>query len=234
MLFTMTVIGKNDGNGPNLPESCSVEEDVKILKYIISHRAYNSLGGCKLWQDMVAKTLPDRTWHGLKERFRRRIANRLSSYLNYGIPGDKLKRLGQHFDSVKVIRKDRPTEGRRPYSREEDKVILNFIVKHKRQDPIGGKLIRVIMAENVKELRGRSWLSFKERFRRNILKNIFSYSLPEEDIKKFSNAKQHTMHRKEESDSSDNSESESRERLLRHSSDPVNTEGQPSTSGYSL
>ena len=36
----------------------SVKEDIKIIKYIIDHRAYGLVGGVTLWQDMVNNCLP--------------------------------------------------------------------------------------------------------------------------------------------------------------------------------
>ena len=73
---------------------------------------------------------------------------------------------------------------RRSYSKEEDVIILNFIIKNKRfADIRGNELWKVIEARNL--LDGRSWQSMKERFRKVILPKISQYDLDQAIASKF-------------------------------------------------
>ena len=50
----------------------------QIVRYIVETRRYGDVGGNSLWQTMAARgVVPDRTYHSLKERFRKVIESRL-------------------------------------------------------------------------------------------------------------------------------------------------------------
>lgn len=58
-----------------------VEEDRKILKYIIRTNRYAEIKGKRLWQDMEDDNVnPSRPWQSLKERFRKTIVPKLPIY----------------------------------------------------------------------------------------------------------------------------------------------------------
>ena len=57
------------------------EEEIKILDFIIQHRAFSQVKGNTLWKVMEAtQVLPDRTPQSMKERFRRYILPKLDKY----------------------------------------------------------------------------------------------------------------------------------------------------------
>ena len=57
------------------------DEEIKIIDFIIKHRAFSQVKGNTLWKLMEAtQVLPDRTPQSMKERFRRYILPRLEKY----------------------------------------------------------------------------------------------------------------------------------------------------------
>ncbi|XP_064090364.1 ras guanine nucleotide exchange factor Y-like isoform X2 [Macrobrachium nipponense] len=178
---------KFNGKRSNKPYTSS--EDVKILRYIIKYKGYDKLGGNIFWKDMEAsETIPGRSWHSLKERYRKRIIHHLPIFLHYGINENHLKRLssetGERKDHGNQSKNDSNSR-KRPYTRDEDYLILKFISENKRHSQIGGKLMWVLMSECIEGLQGRTWLSLKERFRRTIMKNLGSYQISDEEKRKF-------------------------------------------------
>ncbi|XP_068218756.1 uro-adherence factor A-like [Palaemon carinicauda] len=185
--------GKLKHNGTRKPYSKN--EDVQILKYIIKHKGYDQLGGNLLWQDMeTSKTIPGRSWHSLKERFRKRIVHCLPKYVKYGFNQSHLRRLSSRVGEIETDRgnqlKTEPTGRKKSYTRVEDYMILKFINETKRHSQIGGKLMWVLMSETVEGLQGRTWMSLKERFRRTILKNLQTYKISDEDRRKLKKSEQ--------------------------------------------
>merc|ERR1719187_2899073 len=68
----------------------TVEEDEMIVRYIVDTEGYGDVGGTKFWQRMEeGKIVPGRTWHGLKERFRKSIVNRIK---NFGLSPEVVKK----------------------------------------------------------------------------------------------------------------------------------------------
>jgi len=58
-----------------------------------------------------------------------------------------------------------------PYNEHEDLLIINHILDNRRQNDVGGNVLWKAM-ERRKVLKGRSWQSMKERYRKVILKKI--------------------------------------------------------------
>ncbi|XP_066973721.1 serine-rich adhesin for platelets-like isoform X2 [Macrobrachium rosenbergii] len=197
----------------NMPYTSS--EDVKILKYIIKYKGYDKLGGNVFWKDMEAsKTVPGRSWHSLKERYRKRIVHHLPIFLHYGINENHLRRLSSGAGEIDhgSQSKDDSNIRKRPYTRDEDYLILKFISENKRHSQIGGKLMWVLMSESIEGLQGRTWLSLKERFRRTIMKNLGSYKISDEEKRKFKKSEERRapgikLYFKEEKTSSSEDES---------------------------
>jgi len=56
-------------------------DDRKILNFIIENKRYKDVGGRSMWLEMEkSKLLPDRTFHSLKERYRKIIIRNIQSY----------------------------------------------------------------------------------------------------------------------------------------------------------
>ena len=57
------------------------DEDMKILNFIIENKRFNDLGGNDVWKVMQdRKILDGRSWHSMKERFRKVILKNIDSY----------------------------------------------------------------------------------------------------------------------------------------------------------
>jgi hypothetical protein len=70
--------------------------------------------------------------------------------------------------------------GRKPYTKDEEEAILNFIVTKKRFSEIGGNELWKYM-EQKEVLKDRTWQSMKERFRKKILPNLDYFDLSDAD-----------------------------------------------------
>ena len=56
-------------------------DDVKIIEFIIKNKRFHEVGGNALWDTMEKRgDLPGRSWHSLKERFRKVIIKKIGSY----------------------------------------------------------------------------------------------------------------------------------------------------------
>ena len=73
---------------------------------------------------------------------------------------------------------------RKPYRKDEDKQILEWILKNQSFNLLGGKTIWKIMEPKVCNNQ-RPWESLQERFNKSILPNIESYNMPSKIVKKF-------------------------------------------------
>ncbi|XP_063611599.1 uncharacterized protein LOC134785238 isoform X2 [Penaeus indicus] len=173
------------GNGVKMPYTH--EEDVEILMYIDDHHSHSQVGGRELWQKMEGQgVLPNRSWHSLKERYRKRIVPNLNIYQRYGLSKTMLQRFKKHSQPADDSPRAKASEiYRQPYSHEEDLCILNFIIKNKRHSEVGGKSLWTLMASCEAGLKGRTWLSLKERYRMSIVRHLHSFNLSDDEILKF-------------------------------------------------
>lgn len=185
--LTRRVAKISTGNG--IKTAYTHEEDVKILRYIDDNSKHNLVGGRELWQKMEREgILPNRSWHSLKERYRKRIVPNLHIYQRYGLHKTMLERFKSKGDlqPMEELRRAKASETyRQPYSHMEDLRILNFIIRNKRHSEVGGKSLWTLMATCEGGLKGRSWLSLKERFRMSIVKHLHSFNLSDDEILKF-------------------------------------------------
>ncbi|KAF2365159.1 Rap1 Myb domain [Trinorchestia longiramus] len=71
----------------------------------------------------------------------------------------------------------------RKFTRTEDMLILDFILKNRRHKEVGAKRMWEDMVRVMTGLNHRSWHSVKERYRKIIVKNITQYDIPEKERK---------------------------------------------------
>ncbi|XP_071544136.1 uncharacterized protein [Panulirus ornatus] len=170
-------------------ESYSLYEDLEILNFITRHHAYDRVKGRELWQEMErCEVLPKRSWHSMKERYRKRIIPRLHTYLQFGLSRDTIRLIQSHapsqFEEASPRTKGNESS-RRPYTHVEDELIVKFIAKNRRYSEVGGKTLWVVMTSSVPGLKKRTWLSLKERFRKNIVKHLDDFSLTNDEVENF-------------------------------------------------
>ncbi|XP_046394422.1 telomeric repeat-binding factor 2-interacting protein 1-like isoform X2 [Ischnura elegans] len=72
----------------------------------------------------------------------------------------------------------------RPYSDNEKKLIIDWIMRNKCYSAVGGNSIWIQM-ESEEVLEGRSWQSMKEHFRKQIMPSIKKFGLSEKHVKCF-------------------------------------------------
>ncbi|KAL3278604.1 hypothetical protein HHI36_016146 [Cryptolaemus montrouzieri] len=77
----------------------TVEEEMKILEYIIRTKGHNRVRGLTMWKELSRDELPDRTYQSLHERFRRHIVNNLPSE-TYDIPTKEQQKIKKIFDEL--------------------------------------------------------------------------------------------------------------------------------------
>merc|ERR1719203_3207 len=59
----------------------TVNEDLKIVKFIVETKRYDETGGNSLWKTMEErKVVPNRSWSSLKERFRKVIMGNIDQF----------------------------------------------------------------------------------------------------------------------------------------------------------
>ncbi|KAK4324359.1 hypothetical protein Pmani_004986 [Petrolisthes manimaculis] len=169
----------------------TIQEDLNILEYIEKNRAFHRVGGREMWQEMEnSSTFNHRTWHSLKERFRKRIMSRLHTYLQFGLEQESLDKFIKRIN----IKPEEPLQRavefvtyRQPYSHVEDSRIVAFIKSTKRYSEVSGKSMWQLMALSEPVLKGRTWLSLKERFRKSILPRIDTFSVTRVEVDHFEN-----------------------------------------------
>ncbi|KAI9555843.1 hypothetical protein GHT06_018360 [Daphnia sinensis] len=176
----------------------TVETDKCILKYIITHKRYTEVSGMKLWMDMQKHIFKQRGWKAIKKRFHDVILKDLESK-EYSLDKNVIRKFrgknlssssdqnissdedDLHPPSYPKTRKSAP----RPYTLKEDKLIINYIVKHERFEEIRGKSLWVDIQNKVLREYDRSWESARNRFLRTLFKNLTRYDLDPEIISKF-------------------------------------------------
>ena len=155
-------------------------EEETIVKYFLRKGGYSAKGGNTFWKQMEEDWVcPGRTWHSLKERFEKHIDPKLHQF---GVSRQQL------LDRDRELNKSKFSDSKkamRNYSRQEDLKIIQFICDNKRFADVKGNEVWKLMEER-KVVDGRSWQSLKERYKKNILKNIKNYSLESEVIAMFS------------------------------------------------
>ena len=119
---------------------------------------------------------PDRSWQSMKERFNKKI---LTNLARFKVTRTKLIKADE--DKAKALTgvsgkgvTEQTGSSRRPYSRSDDKAILNHLVNNQEYARVGGRQLWVEM-EGLGVVSGRSWQSLKEHFRRSIMPNIRSF-----------------------------------------------------------
>ena len=159
-------------------------EDEQILDYIIKHQRYAWVGGTRLWQKMEEEELLEgRSWSSMMHRFRNHIMDNLGSY--------HLTEELQNSLREKTMILDEEGKGeagqmvpKHRYTATEDKVILDYIISHNQYHGVrGGKLWKEM--EKQKVLGGRSWQGMKLRFHGDIMKDLESYNLTNDQIASF-------------------------------------------------
>ena len=122
----------------------------------------------------------------MRERFDKNIEKNLKKF---GVSKPQLEKVDRNMEVSNMEGRERKkARGFRKnanyYSREEDLNILKFIAENKRFDDVRGNEVWQVMEER-KVVKGRSWQSMKERFRKVISGRIKSYGLSNEIVRGF-------------------------------------------------
>jgi len=152
-------------------EPYSIVEDSAIVKWFLKQGGIRLKGGTEVWKKMEAtkEICPGRSWYSLKERFEKHISKNLNTF---GLTRDDLLRVDEYMKNCKQGFRNNSNL----YTKNEDLLIIKFINDNKRfQDVKGNDLWKTMEQRNV--LEDRSWQSMKERYRKTIQPNLFSYNL---------------------------------------------------------
>ncbi|KAB7498798.1 hypothetical protein Anas_02683 [Armadillidium nasatum] len=180
-------------------------EDKLILDYIYKHNLIRSVKGKTMWVDLENKKLLPGIgrWHSLKERFRKRILPRLHKYnIN--------ERVIEKFERFQTSAE---TETKPPlkYSKQEDFLILEFIIKFRRyKENIAPNIERYKISDEAIE---RFTKALKKKRRPA---NFKKYQIPRKSRTKKSSSRQNTTSKLNYTSLSDDSSSA-------QSSQPSNT-----------
>ena len=155
-------------------------EDEAIVNYFLKNGGYSVRGGNSIWRKMEEEWIcPGRTWHSLRERFEKYIEINLKLY---GTSISDLLQVDNQNNISKGVRGTR--KNCNYYSKDEDMKIIQFIIDNKRFDDVkGNELWKVLEERNV--LKGRTWQSMKERFRKVIVNKLSQYKINSSDRKQF-------------------------------------------------
>ena len=118
----------------------------------------------------------------LRQQFHRHIAGRLAEY---GVTEEQLKDGDTIHGQVTGFILDNGDKLKAPgvrgfrrqakyYTLKEDKAIVDFIQDSGRWEEVGGVVLWKLMATR-KVLKGRSWQSMKERYRKSICKKLHKF-----------------------------------------------------------
>ena len=137
--------------------------------------------GALLWKEIECKSiLKGRSWESIRGRFLRHTIGNLKEL--------KVKELVEADEKAKTERLAATgrTWPKLQYTRDEDEEILEYIVEKQQFSRVGGHaLFKEMAAEKVAE--GQSWASMMYRFQDQIIKDIASYGLSEEQVSFFRN-----------------------------------------------
>ena len=168
-------------------------EDINILNFLIKGSFFKLTTSDMIWKHMKEQGLnPGRSWRGLKHRF---LGNILKNLDKYGLTRQMIMMSDRTPMSEKVLL-PKPLDGdgdvpkvMKSFSMEEDKKIIQYIIKNNKFAYIHGTKIwkeieRCVVVPN------RSGESLKSRFTKVIYPNIEAFNLSESDLSKFKNIKE--------------------------------------------
>ncbi|XP_046437261.1 uncharacterized protein LOC124188577 isoform X1 [Daphnia pulex] len=178
----------------------SVELDKCILQYIILNKRYSDISGRKLWMDIQGSCFKTtgQDWKSIKRRFHDVILKDLESK-EYALEKNVIQRFRSNESSSSSERDSDIDEDKlvatssvkpqksvpRLYTLEEDKLIIDYIAKTNRYEEVRGKKLWVDIQDKILHKYNRSWESAKNRFLRNIFKNLGKFNLSPDIVKKF-------------------------------------------------
>jgi len=160
----------------------SLSEDRCLVDYLMANGGYSKKSGNWIWKRIErSNILPGRTWQSLKNRFHKYILRKIESN-KFAVTVEDLKKADAEIYGEENMDKERTRSCL--YSTAEDWKILDFICENKRFADTGGNSLWKQM-EEANLLENRTWQSMKERFRKVLLKNIDSYELSEDNLRRF-------------------------------------------------
>ena len=152
----------------------TIEEDCAIINFIANENKYNEVSGKAIWQSLERKkyeSLKHRSWESMKERFRMRIKPNIDKYKI----SEEIKKKIQNIHMYQGCEKNKEKSDRTPYSSEEDMKIIKYLIEKDFLSEVNGVKIWKKMEEQLNI--NRTWQSLKNRFQKNIIKNIDFYKL---------------------------------------------------------
>ena len=166
----------------------TMTEERAVVDYLLRHGGYAQRGGNTVWRAMERQGVcSGRSWQSLKSRFDKHIVSNLAKL---GVTKSELVAADKKREEAAQTRggEDNP-DYRASYSRQEDQAIVAFIAGNRRYGDVGGRELWKLMEERG-VVKGRSWQSLKERFRKTILKKIRSYELTGEQLRGFTGSRE--------------------------------------------
>ncbi|XP_015113708.1 uncharacterized protein LOC107038896 [Diachasma alloeum] len=149
----------------------SKEESTKILKYLDEHKSQ----GNAIWRKMEAAKIfvkPYRSMNSLRHHYYRKLRGNSKKYL--GIE-DKLDESQEPIRSVQYKTKQK-------YSREDDKKIVDYIVKNNLIDYVGGLTVfKRIEADEIFKNPTRTWQNLKNHYN-NVLRDRIAEYIDDPDV----------------------------------------------------
>ena len=169
-------------------QSYTQSEDIDVLNFLIKGSFFRLTKSDMIWKHMKEKGLnPSRSWQGLRTRFHRNILPNLDKYglthqmilMSDRAPSSEKVLLPQSLDGDEEV-----VTVKKPYSMEEDKKIIQYIIKNNKFSYVKGAKMWKEM-ENCGIVTKRSFMSLMRRFNTVIFPNIEAYNLIESDLSKF-------------------------------------------------
>ena len=138
------------------------KEDKAIIKFFLDNGGYQFRKGTRVWQSMQAKEIcPGRTWQSIKSRCLQlfKILELYDVSIDDLIAADKsvygTTKDDKHDKNFKVdnddkeeTRSHRGSNGRTPYTPEEDQKIIDYIAQNKRYQDVRGKAMWQVSKNN--------------------------------------------------------------------------------------
>lgn len=148
-------------------------EDSAILVFVVKSDLIHEVKGNCLWKAAERDFDHSRTWQSLKNRFFKNILPKLERFAE--ISESEKEKLRKIVNPI-------CNKFRRKFYPEEDKLILDYIIKNHKYRGIKGKKLWEEMADIVPN---RHWMSLKERFMKRILPKLGKYDLNRHQIDLF-------------------------------------------------
>ena len=166
----------------------TMAEERAVLDYLLRHGGYANRGGNTVWRAMERQGVcSGRSWQSVKSRFAKHIVTNLA---RFGVTKSELVAADKKREEAAETRGEGEDSGYRArYRRQEDQAIVAFIAGNRRYGDVGGRQLWKLMEERG-VVKGRSWQSLKERFRKTILKKIRSYELTGEQLRGFTGSRE--------------------------------------------